>query len=395
MPIINSPGERRQELPFYQYQTNESSSSSISSGLTIQRSASSGPRRPSQPTIAAPRDPDLPPSSYSTNISKSATTADGRRRSSAHGRANSITGLRDGIGNLNRWSQSTTSSKGSVVHGQTASFSRRMSFGGAGALAGGGSGQPQGAPAANTNAKSTGSSNKLQKNRSIAEDSFAKPSQPGRVFTAPSAFSKPQASSLILPSLQTRPDKDSFLTASTNTPLGSDIPSVLAYGTPPDYFGKTWEDAVTRASPQSKAGAQANSPFEYTASTGGGAHARLQSSVSQPRSNKQDIDPATSRGHSRNRSQAAKGSSGTNSSDKSKDQTSKQPSQKAMLSKALQKANTAVLLDNAQNFEGAIQAYSEACNLLQQVMARSSGDEDKRKLEAIVCFEIQRYLVSC
>ncbi len=55
-----------------------------------------------------------------------------------------------------------------------------------------------------------------------------------------------------------------------------------------------------------------------------------------------------------------------------------------MLSKALQKANTAVLLDNAQNFEGAMQAYSEACTLLQQVMLRSSGDEDRRKLEAIV-----------
>jgi hypothetical protein len=57
---------------------------------------------------------------------------------------------------------------------------------------------------------------------------------------------------------------------------------------------------------------------------------------------------------------------------------------KPSLSKALRKANTAVLLDNAQNYEGAIQAYSEACNLLQQVMARSSGGEDRQKLEAIV-----------
>lgn len=56
---------------------------------------------------------------------------------------------------------------------------------------------------------------------------------------------------------------------------------------------------------------------------------------------------------------------------------------KAMLSKALQKANTAVLLDNAQNFEGALEAYSDACRLLQQVMDRSSGADDKRKLEAI------------
>ncbi|KAK5169952.1 hypothetical protein LTR04_005466 [Oleoguttula sp. CCFEE 6159] len=54
-----------------------------------------------------------------------------------------------------------------------------------------------------------------------------------------------------------------------------------------------------------------------------------------------------------------------------------------MLSRALQKANTAVLLDNAQNFEGAIEAYGGACKLLQEVMDRSSGDEDKRKLDAI------------
>ncbi|KAK3710932.1 hypothetical protein LTR37_009953 [Vermiconidia calcicola] len=56
---------------------------------------------------------------------------------------------------------------------------------------------------------------------------------------------------------------------------------------------------------------------------------------------------------------------------------------KAMLSKALQKANTAVLLDNAQNFEGALDAYRDACRLLQQVMDRSSGVENKRKLDAI------------
>lgn len=54
-----------------------------------------------------------------------------------------------------------------------------------------------------------------------------------------------------------------------------------------------------------------------------------------------------------------------------------------MLSKALAKANTAVLLDNAQNFEGAVNAYTEACELLRQVMLRSSDEEDKKKLSAI------------
>jgi hypothetical protein len=55
-----------------------------------------------------------------------------------------------------------------------------------------------------------------------------------------------------------------------------------------------------------------------------------------------------------------------------------------MLSKALQMANTAVLLDNAQNLEGAMEAYKDACKLLQQVVIRTSPDEDRRKLNAIV-----------
>jgi chromosome condensin MukBEF MukE localization factor len=56
-----------------------------------------------------------------------------------------------------------------------------------------------------------------------------------------------------------------------------------------------------------------------------------------------------------------------------------------MLSKALQKANTAVLLDNAANFEGAIEAYQDACELLQSVLLRSSGgDVEKYKLQEIV-----------
>ncbi|KAL4806963.1 hypothetical protein BDV18DRAFT_159192 [Aspergillus unguis] len=60
------------------------------------------------------------------------------------------------------------------------------------------------------------------------------------------------------------------------------------------------------------------------------------------------------------------------------------PSQKAMLSKALQKANTAVLLDNAANFEGAMEAYNDACQLLQLVMLRSNGGEEERvKLQEI------------
>ncbi|OAL17631.1 hypothetical protein AYO22_11421 [Fonsecaea multimorphosa] len=59
------------------------------------------------------------------------------------------------------------------------------------------------------------------------------------------------------------------------------------------------------------------------------------------------------------------------------------PTQKTMLSKALAVANNAVLLDNAQNIEGAIEAYAEACDLLQQVLIRSSVLDDRKRLSDI------------
>ncbi|KAK4096640.1 hypothetical protein N658DRAFT_553183 [Parathielavia hyrcaniae] len=107
------------------------------------------------------------------------------------------------------------------------------------------------------------------------------------------------------------------------------------------------------------------------------------------------------RGHSRSRSTGAKGSADTTVSTRSRDKDrdrdrererqGKPPSQKAMLSKALQKANTAVQLDNAQNFEGARRAYAEACAVLQQVLLRTAGEEDRKKLEAISAFSRARY----
>ncbi|KAF2206775.1 hypothetical protein CERZMDRAFT_115603 [Cercospora zeae-maydis SCOH1-5] len=75
--------------------------------------------------------------------------------------------------------------------------------------------------------------------------------------------------------------------------------------------------------------------------------------------------------------------SGSHASKKPRNKERTEKDKKSMLSKALQKANTAVLLDNAQNFEGALEAYGDACDLLTQVMARTSGGEDQRKLDAI------------
>lgn len=96
---------------------------------------------------------------------------------------------------------------------------------------------------------------------------------------------------------------------------------------------------------------------------------------------------ARSHSHSRSRSTGTNGveqNSKARDRDRDRERHGRPPSQKAMLSKALQKANTAVQLDNAGNVEGARIAYSEACALLQQVLQRTSGEEDRNKLEAIV-----------
>ncbi|KAL7623499.1 hypothetical protein AAE478_007182 [Parahypoxylon ruwenzoriense] len=85
--------------------------------------------------------------------------------------------------------------------------------------------------------------------------------------------------------------------------------------------------------------------------------------------------------HTRGRS-SAPAARGNGDSMRVRDRANK-PSQKAMLSKALTKANAAVQLDNAQNYGAARESYLEACDLLQQVLARTSGEEDQRKLEAI------------
>ncbi|KAF2028402.1 hypothetical protein EK21DRAFT_69924 [Setomelanomma holmii] len=59
---------------------------------------------------------------------------------------------------------------------------------------------------------------------------------------------------------------------------------------------------------------------------------------------------------------------------------------KMMLSMALQKETTAVQLDNAQDFEGAVKAYENACELLQQVILHITQVEEKSKLAAIVSY---------
>ena len=113
---------------------------------------------------------------------------------------------------------------------------------------------------------------------------------------------------------------------------------------------------------------------QRNASTNDGQGSTLNTRISQRRDDHAEPEP-------RPRERAGSFSKRKHSDERRRHKT---PSQKVMLSKALQKANDAVVLDNAQNFVDAVEAYGEACDLLLQVMNSSSGDEEKIKLDTIV-----------
>lgn len=320
------------EVP-HEYRRHHSNNSlSSSSTVTLQRAASLSRSRSTSrhPTGLVPQRTPLD-APYSKP-----TSPEARRPSASHSRSNSVSGVRDGIGNLNRWSQSTASSKESPDK-RSSTFSRRMSF---------------------SNIEQSPS--RLRK----ARPSLGSPQYDSAQPVDGSAVQLPPI--ISLPSLQQAVnDSVAPLTTTATPPTAAVYPGAGGR----DYFGSSWDGFASRGN--SRARSDSVDPLRPVPATN-----------SPPRHRAVD-----SRGHSRNRSQAEKSSGGTVSSTRSRRHGTKQPSQKAMLSKALQKANTAVLLDNAQNFEGAIGAYSEACELLAQVMSRSSGDDDKKKLEAIVSTE--------
>lgn len=316
------------------------------------------------------------PTDFSANrpvLSPQRSSSFSAARSSSRDRAGSLQiGLQNAIntkpltqadsqgGNLNRWSKSTVSSTVSHTHKRSNSFTRRMSFGGG----------------PNSFLDTSSPPRKLQKNRPSTANSPSSQVTITRTQFDSSSITLPPINTL--PSLQTSVSTSSPLTGPT-TPSPSTAQILSAAARSVDYFGRAWEDSSLGP----KDFAQRRSPSTSRSTNLGPSPVLGPGTVLENGTSRYQVGEdgrPRSRGHSRNRSQAGKSSAGTGSSNRS----SKQPSQKAMLSKALQKANTAVLLDNAQNFEGAMQAYSEACTLLQQVMLRSSGDEDRRKLEAIV-----------
>ena len=374
-------------------QSSRPNSASSSSVVTIQHTPSFSSRNGSRPPITGLRSQSpyeanaLPSSSSARTISPETT----KRRSSAfYTRADSANGFREGVGNLNRWSQSTASSKGSAPHTRRSSFTKRFS-GSLGSFSGFGDRQIP-----SPNAPFTG------KGRSPSKKT---PSEASNMANPPANPLPILPPIVTLTSLSQAVDAaDSPSTATTVTPLTADTLSSNPYGQP-DYFGDNWQSrspsnltaGMKRPAPSASPRAKAMSPigFDQSTSPDTSAPGPLFSPRTTARLRHTDRRRTSASVRHRSRDDPSKGSksSGTTEGESSasdhrvrveRPQKRKAPSQKAMLSKALQKAHHAVTLDQHSNYEGAMHAYEEACSLLQKVMIRSSGVEDRLKLDAVV-----------
>ncbi|KAK7533231.1 uncharacterized protein J3D65DRAFT_75587 [Phyllosticta citribraziliensis] len=366
-------------------------SSLTSSIVTVKRAASaaslvhdaSPPLPPHHPAADPYLDPDSSPNQ--------ARKLRSRKRLSAHRRSSTLSHVGEvveGIGNVNRWSESSTSSRASIVRdlrqGSFSTTQRRLSLG------------------LNPFHGSAIQSSPKRKSPPDLNSRAKRPHSPPPVIPAPdpppalpilspTAF---DSSSPPLNSANNHNNHSSFTNSATTT-NGNRTPTAFNSGT--DYF--TTKPIVGASSSPRKPGQPGlASPFAGESTSPRHKHSRLHSSTSSRAGAASALDSSTSH-HTKELSTKRKDHPGSKQrehsvggNDKSEDERRRRSSRnrdrgdkdkKTMLSRALQKANTAVLLDNAQNFEGAMEAYADACKLLSQVMRRSTGEEDRKKLEAI------------
>ena len=352
-------------------QSSRSNSISSSSVVTIKRTGSISSSSTAARHSAMPIRPQSP---SETSLMTLRVSHDHKRRKSVAVEPVKTDEV-EGLNNLNRWSESTNSSAASL------SGARRSRASSGAALQSITNQQPSPqkrirpvidhSPRSSPNRRPH-TSRASSRQRRLSPD--ASPEQLRHRASRPELF----ASSLTaLPPLHTTP---ALIDPSNDTESPSTIQTITTPSThssylAQDYFG---DDGI---SPRNKA--RDKRPVvirNHTAPMSAVNHMRTPVPVPEvPRESLRRTQTSDRREHGSHGSRPSDGSNRRGS----RTRESREKDKKAMLSKALQKANTAVLLDNAQNFEGALEAYTDACRLLQQVMDRSSAAEDKRKLEAI------------
>ena len=372
------------------------SNSASSSVVTIKKASGTSSRSNSRapPSRIRPDSPDELERKL-TNLTKAASANEqNRRRSTSFNQRARSGDPQELVNGLQHWSQATHSSKGSHENGQIghrsqSSHSKRASVGAA----------PP--------------SSYAQRTKSIDEP--LPPQGIGRVKQSPHKRIRRDPppmpeNGLILPSVVTLPTPSPFLDAgsasasstATATPLTSEIMTSSTHITAPtDYFGEKWKKRspnpsqefkieANRGRREGEGSSRTAQQREIMQPISPNSKRRQQPNLSTSGSSK-DLIPRSSHSRQREGSPSSSGENGIGGSmssshserERGRSRPPKSSSQKTMLSRALAKANTAVLLDNAHNFAGAIEAYADACVLLGQVMLHSSGSEDRKKLETI------------
>jgi hypothetical protein len=369
--------------------TNSTSSSVVTVKKAASVSSRSGSRTPHSAT--RPRSPDELGPQLAALLQSSFDPSAKGRRSSSWSRPSSASGIKEGVGNLNRWSQSTTSSASGQENGlgrkRKSSTSKHMSMGLVPLLGSDAFERPQNAEAVDIGPSS----------RRPRGENFHRRDPP-----VPPALD---------PNLKFNPIGDLRASSSASNPLetpstGSVTPLTAELLTPStaasDYFGEHWSSRQRAPSngprPVPRPAKVTESPkvqrsFQRSPQTPIDLATKPMPALPSESSSDAELNVRIWKaGHARSQGQDGTGSGETEAgssmsstgSERHPQQQTRSPVQKTMLSQALSRANSAVLLDNAQDFRGAIEAYEDACQLLRQVMLRSSGNEDRSKLQAIV-----------
>jgi len=362
-------------LPKYRRYSSRSNSLSSSSVVTVTRPGSLSSSNAGAKNIMAPLGPQSPGGTplIVLRVGRDPTPRDPKRRQQgANAELGEYGTTGERLEGLNSSSHSSNSSQASI---DDVRRSRKSSTA---ALQAGSNQQfspprhikpalDQQSPRSSPHHRGTSSQSASQRDLYSPEPS---PLRPRRKVSRPE-FTNPIA---VLPSLHTTP--------ALTDPNDTESPSTTqTIATPPtqssshqDYFGD--ESTSSRGTTKNKRSVvirthtapMSVSDQTRAAAVGLAAEPVRRSTVTEKR-NHRGSGPSAARESSEQR--------------RSRTREAKEKDRKAMLSKALQKANTAVLLDNALNYEGALAAYRDACALLRQVTDRSTGVDDKRRLDAI------------
>jgi hypothetical protein len=384
-PSVAGRSQRRKSS-----RTNSTSSSVVTVKKAASVSSRSGSRTPHSAT--RPRSPDEFGPQLAALLESSFDRSTRGRRSGSWSRPGSSSGIKEGVGNLNRWSQSTTSSASGQENGlsrkRKSSTSKHMSIGLLPMPAFDGFDGPR-----NLEVDDVRPSSRMSPGQKLHRlDAPVLPTlDPNIRLTSIGDLRAPSSGSNPLETPST----------GNVTPLTTEL--LMLPTAPTNYFEEQWS-----ARPR----APSNGP-RLTLRTGKGTESP-KAQRSFQRSPQAPIDLATKpmpalpseastidaevsvrvwkAGHTRGQGQDRTGSGDTETgsstssaeSERHPQQYQRSPVQRSMLSQALSRANSAVLLDNTQDFRGAIEAYEDACQLLHLVMLRSPGNEDRSKLQAIV-----------